>query len=245
MYSSGAKRCWFVLKILSRWISYYLHVEDYIKVSKDIWKTDKKHHQLLEHITMMGHVVDLSKPQAPTDWTATWYKAPGSAHWVMINPKGKLREQGLYWKVNRRDATFPETLGKILDIRGDEGKGKKILSPQITHIFPFLPRLQMVLHTHKHSLPALFFRKLGRIRPLLLFLWEDDYMLFLCFQALIFSPCTLSHTDLKSTTKCRVYFNITSGADWLQSYNWYREPLSFWGGVVCNLKMHFWNLGAY
>ena len=99
---------------------------------------------------------------------------------------------------------FPEIPGKIPDLRGNGRKRRKILSPQITHRFHFLPRSQMVLHTHKQELQALFFRKLQRISPLPLFLGDGDYMLFPLLSSLLFlqvAGCTLSHTDLRATTE--------------------------------------------
>lgn len=171
----------------------------------------------------MNHAADLSKPRVKTDWAATWgLRLQGQQTGLMLNQKRKAKSTRVSRELNELEGCYVswdpwEGPGHE---RGWREEGKEILSPQITHIFHFLPRLQMVLHTHKHALQALFFRKLERTSPLLLFLWEDDYMLFLCFQALIFFPsffkrqaATCQQTDLNATTKCRAYFNITSGVD--------------------------------
>ena len=152
-------------------------------------------HQPSSHITMTNHAADLSKPRVKTDWAATWgLRLQGQQTGLMLNQKREAKSTRVSWELNELEGCYVsrdpwEDPGHE---RGWREGGKKNLSPQITHIFHFLPRLQMVLHTHKHALQALFFRKLERTSPLLLFLWEDDYMLFLCFQDLIFFPLFIS-----------------------------------------------------
>lgn len=73
-------------------------------------------------------------------------------------------------------------------MRGDGGKRRKILSPQITHSFHFLPRSQMVLHTHNRRCRPCSSGSCREAARYLCSLGKMTTRCFLCFQALIFPP---------------------------------------------------------
>lgn len=81
----------------------------------------------------MAYAAELSKPQGKADWAATrGLRLQGAARRVTLNQKGKLRAQGFpgRWTTNWRDAAFPKTPGKILQMT-EGGEWKKDRVPQL------------------------------------------------------------------------------------------------------------------
>lgn len=107
----------------------------------------------------------------------------------------------------------------------------------------------MVLHTHKSSLQALWFRKLKRSSHFsTLLLAEDDYTLFFSSQALIpplfFCKWQAAHCHTQ-TWMPPLSAELTSTLLWSRVQSIAEAGrVCFWGGVVCKFKTYFWPLGT-